>query len=385
MTDLNVASLSGGTSRVPASAVAELAQKLRGPLLQPAHADYEEARRVWNGNVDRRPALIARCAGVADVLESLRFARDHDLLVAIRGGGHNAAGYGTCDGGLVIDLSPLKGMQIDPVARTARAQAGLLWREFDRETQAFGLATTGGTVSNTGVAGLTLGGGLGWLMGKHGLTVDNLLSADVITPDGEFRRASAAENPDLFWALRGGGGNFAVVTSLELRLHPVGPLVLGGLVLHPLSAAREALRFYRDFSASLPDEAEAYAALLTTPGRGARVRDDPGLQRSHSGGREGAGAGARVRQAVGRPGATHALLGAQHHARPAERHEWHRALLEERVHQDFDDGLVDTLLAGAASFVSPLTADRDLPHPWRGLAGSRGRAPRSAFGPNSGT
>ncbi|HVQ30518.1 MAG TPA: FAD-dependent oxidoreductase, partial [Vicinamibacteria bacterium] len=177
MADLTIASLSGITSSVPASAVADLAQKLRGPLLQPAHADYEEARRVWNGNVDRRPALIARCVGVADVLESVRFARDHDLLVAIRGGGHNAAGYGTCDGGLVIDLSPLKGMQVDPLARTARAQAGLLWREFDRETQAFGLATTGGTVSNTGVAGLTLGGGLGWLMGKHGLTVDNLLSA----------------------------------------------------------------------------------------------------------------------------------------------------------------------------------------------------------------
>jgi FAD/FMN-containing dehydrogenase len=220
---------------------------------------------VWNGNVDRRPALIARCSGVADVLEAVRFARDHDTLVAIRGGGHNAAGYGTCDGGLVIDLSPMKGMLVDPDARTARAQAGLLWREFDRETQAFGLATTGGTVSNTGVVGLTLGGGLGWLMGKHGLSVDNLLSADVVTPDGEFRRASSTEHPDLFWALRGGGGNFAIATSLEFRLHAVGPLILGGLVLHPLSAAPAALRFYRDFCAGLPDEAEAYAALLTTP------------------------------------------------------------------------------------------------------------------------
>ena len=356
MADLTATSLSGSTLTVSASAVADLTQRLRGPLLLPAHADYEEARRVWNGNVDRRPALIARCAGVADVLESVRFARDHDLLVAIRGGGHNAAGYGTCDGGLVIDLSPLKGMQVDPGARTARAQAGLLWREFDRETQAFGLATTGGTVSNTGVAGLTLGGGLGWLMGKHGLTVDNLLSADVVTADGEFRRASAGENADLFWALRGGGGNFAVVTSLELRLHPVGPMVLGGLVLHPLSAAREALQFYREFCVSLPDEAEAYAALLTTPD-GAPVF---ALILGYNGPiPEGEKVLAPAR-AFGKPladlvqpmpyAARNGMLDQPNAVNGIQRY-WKSGFTK-----TFDDGLIDTLIAGASAFVSPLTA-----------------------------
>ena len=182
----------------------------------------------------------------------------------MRGGGHSAPGYGTNDGGLVIDMSPMKGIHVDPRSRTVRAEGGVLWRELDRETQVFGLATTGGTVSNTGIAGLTLGGGLGWLMGKHGLTIDNLISADVVTADGAFHQASSTDNPDLFWALRGGGGNFGVVTSLEYRLHPVAQ-VLGGLVLYPLEQAQAVLRFYRDFCPSLPDEAEAFAALLTAP------------------------------------------------------------------------------------------------------------------------
>ena len=219
---------------------------------------------MWNGNIDRRPALIARCAGVSDVQQAVGFARSHELRLSLRGGGHSAPGYGTNDGGLVIDLSPMKGIQVNPTARTVRAQGGVLWREFDHETQAFGLATTGGTVSNTGVAGLTLGGGLGWLMGKHGLTIDNLISADVVTADGQFRTANATDHSDLFWALRGGGGNFGVVTSLELRLHPVAQ-VLGGLLLYPLTEARELLRFYRDFCHTLPDEAEAYAVLVTAP------------------------------------------------------------------------------------------------------------------------
>jgi FAD/FMN-containing dehydrogenase len=225
----------------------------------------EEARKVWNGNIDRRPALIARCTGVADVVEAVRFARANELLVAVRSGGHSAAGYSTCDGGIVIDLSRLKGIRVDPDGRTARAQPGVIWAEFDRETQAFGLATTGGTVSNTGIAGLTLGGGEGWLQGQCGLTCDNLLSADVVTADGRFLRASAEENPDLFWGLRGGGGNFGLVTSFEYRLHPIGPLVLGGMVIHPLARAREVLRFYREFISSLPDEAEAWAVMLTSP------------------------------------------------------------------------------------------------------------------------
>jgi FAD/FMN-containing dehydrogenase len=219
---------------------------------------------VWNGNIDRRPAIIVRCAGVADVQQSVNFARTHNLRLSVRGGGHSAPGYGTNDGGLVIDQSLLKGIQVDPDARTVRVQGGALWRDLDHETQAFGLATTGGTVSNTGVAGLTTGGGLGWLMGKYGLAIDNLLSADIVTADGQFRKASASQHPDLFWAIRGGGGNFGVATSMEFRLHPVSQ-VLGGLVLYPLDQAGDVLRFYRDFCATLPDEAEAYAALLTAP------------------------------------------------------------------------------------------------------------------------
>jgi FAD/FMN-containing dehydrogenase len=201
---------------------------LRGPLLRAGDDGYGEARQVWNGMIDRLPALIVRCAGASDVIHAVRFARAHGLLVAVRGGGHNVAGTAVCDGGLVIDLSLMKGLRVDPVARTALAQPGLLWGEFDHETQAFGLATTGGIVTHTGIAGLTLGGGIGWLMRKHGLTCDNLLSADVVTADGEFRRASVHEHADLFWGLRGGGGNFGVVTAFEYRLHPVGPLVLGG-------------------------------------------------------------------------------------------------------------------------------------------------------------
>ena len=254
----------GARTTLDDTKIAEFRSALRGDLMAADHAGYENARHVWNGNIDRRPGLIARCAGVADVQQAVTFARTHSLRLSIRGGGHSAPGYGTNDGGLVIDMAAMKGIRVDPVARTARAQGGVIWRELDHETQAFGLATTGGTVSNTGVVGLTLGGGLGWLMGKHGLAVDNLISADVVTADGQFRTASATEHPDLFWALRGGGGNFGVVTSAEYRLHEVSQ-VLGGLVLFPLDQARDVLLFYRDFCATLPDEAEAYLALLTAP------------------------------------------------------------------------------------------------------------------------
>ena len=222
--------------------IADLRSSLRGDLLQPGNPGYDAARTVWNAMVDRRPALIARCAGAGDVVQAVNFAREQGLLVSVRGGGHNVAGKAVCDDGLMLDLSPMKSIRVDPVARTARAEPGVLWGEFDRETQAFGLATVGGVVATTGIAGLTLGGGQGWLTGKYGLTLDNLLSADVVTADGGLLTASADENADLFWALRGAGANFGVVTSFEYRLHPVAT-VLGGMVLHPLDRAGEVLRF----------------------------------------------------------------------------------------------------------------------------------------------
>jgi FAD binding domain len=253
------------SSVVAVDAVAELRTRVRGQILEMADAGYDDARKVWNGMIDKRPAVIARCAGVADVIEAVNFARSNDLLLAIRGGSHSAAGLSLCDDGLAIDLTRMKGVRVDPVGRTAQVQAGALWADLDRETQAFGLATTGGTVSNTGVSGLTLGGGLGWLMGKYALACDNLLSVDLVTADGAFLTASETQHPELFWALRGGGGNFGVATSFEFKLQDVGPTVLGGLVIYPLSEARSVLRFYRDFCISLPDEAEGYCAILTAP------------------------------------------------------------------------------------------------------------------------
>jgi FAD/FMN-containing dehydrogenase len=245
--------------------IAELTGHFRGELIRRDDRSYDVARRIWNGAIDRYPALVARCTGVADVLAAVRFARERELVVAVRGGGHNVAGTAVCDDGVVIDLSPMKGMWVDPLARRARAQAGLLWGEFDHETQRFGLATPGGIVTHTGISGLTLGGGLGWLMRRHGLTCDNLLSADVVTADGELVRASAEENADLFWGLRGGGGNFGIVTSFEYQLHPVGPTVLAGVILHPAARAREVLDFYRHYIASAPDELMSIVVLRMAP------------------------------------------------------------------------------------------------------------------------
>ena len=239
---------------------------LRGQLLSPGDEGYDGARKLWNGMFDRRPALIARCAGAADVIRAVSFARDNRLAVAVRGGGHSFPGHSVCDGGLVIDLSAMKAIRVDLRTRTARAQAGVKWIEFDHETQAFGLATTGGTDADTGIAGLTLGGGLGWLSSKYGLTVDNLVSADVVTADGRLLTASATENQDLFWGLRGGSGNFGVVTSFEYQLHAVGPTILGGMVAYPLGGAKEVLRFYRQFAKAAPDDVTTYAAFVTPPG-----------------------------------------------------------------------------------------------------------------------
>jgi len=226
----------------------------RGRLIGLDHPDYDSARAVWNGAIDRRPRLIARCIGAADVVAAVRFARDHDLEIAIRGGGHNVAGTAVCDDGIVIDLSAMRAVRVDPAGRRAWVQGGARWGDVDRETQAYGLATTGGIVSHTGVAGLTLGGGIGWLMRKYGLTVDNLLAAEVVTADGKFLRASEDQHTDLFWALRGGGGNFGAVTSFEFRLHAVGPTVLAGPVLWDATDVREVLRFYRDFVRDAPDQ-----------------------------------------------------------------------------------------------------------------------------------
>ncbi len=237
---------------------------LRGELLCPDDDGYDAARTVWNGMVDKRPALIGRCTGAADVIRCVRFAREHDLLTSVRGGGHNYSGRSVCDNGLMIDLSPMKGIRVDPLRRTAQAEAGLRLGEFDSETQAFGLATTLGVNTDTGIAGLTLGGGYGWLGGKYGLACDNVLSVDMVTADGELVTASANENEDLFWGVRGAGANLGIVTSFQFRLHPVGP-VLGGLVLYPMTEAKDVLRFYDEFSSTSPDEVTTAALLLTTP------------------------------------------------------------------------------------------------------------------------
>ena len=238
---------------------------LRGELIRPGDEAYEQERQVWNGMIDKRPALIARCAGVEDVIASIHFARDSDLLVAVRGGGHNVAGTATNDGGLVIDLSLMKEIRVDPQARTARADGGVRWGEFDRATQAFGLATPGGAVSDTGIAGFTLGGGFGWLRSKYGLACDNLVSVEMVTADGRFVKASEAENEDLFWGVRGGGGNFGVVTVFEYRLYPVGPEVMFAFVLYPGDRAAEVLRAYRDYLAGAPDEVGSLSFLGVVP------------------------------------------------------------------------------------------------------------------------
>lgn len=247
------------------TALDDLGGMFRGALIRPGDAGYESARRVWNGMIDRRPQVIARCTGVADVKAAITFAREHELPTAVRGGGHNVAGNAVCDDGIVIDLSPMKGVHVDPIARTVRAQPGVTWGEFDRETQVFALATTGGLVSTTGIAGLTLGGGIGWLARKHGTSCDNLLAAEVITADGRLLTATATENADLFWGLRGGGGNFGVVTSFEYRLHPVGPAVLAGPVLHAGEDAGQVLRFFRDYVATAPDELTVVASFMKAP------------------------------------------------------------------------------------------------------------------------
>jgi FAD/FMN-containing dehydrogenase len=263
--DLSMSTTDGSRTAVPGSAIDLFRQSLAGAVLLPGGPGYDDARAVWNAMINRRPGLIARCASAADVAQAIRFARERDLVVAVRGGGHNIAGSAVCDGGLVIDLSSMRSVRIDAAARTARVGGGATLGDFDREAQAHGLATPLGINSTTGVAGLTLGGGFGWLSRGLGLTIDNLLSAEVVTAGGDVIRASAGEHPDLFWAVRGGGGNFGVVTSFEFRLHPVGPEVLAGLVIHPLAAARDVLRFYRDFVPTTPESLACWFVLRKAP------------------------------------------------------------------------------------------------------------------------
>ena len=264
MSQVPVVDTTGAAAMLDEAAMKDLADGLRGPLLRPGDDGYDAARTIWNAMIDKHPALIARCTGAADVIACVNFARAHNLVVAVRGGGHNVSGNAVCDGGLMIDLSLMKSIRVDPVRRRARAEPGVTWREFDRETQTFGLATTGGQISTAGIAGLTLGGGWGWLSRKYGLACDNLLSVDIVTADGKLLPVNASENEDLFWGIRGGGGNFGVVTSFQYQLHPVGTL-LGGMVAYPFEKAREVLRSFRGVMDTAPDELAGFAGITSLP------------------------------------------------------------------------------------------------------------------------
>jgi FAD/FMN-containing dehydrogenase len=254
-----------GSKVVREEAVKGLKADLRGEVVLPGDMSYEQTRKIWNGMIDKRPAIIVRCYGTSDVMKAVRFARDQGLTVSVRGGGHNVAGNAVCDGGMMIDLSGMKSVRVDHLRRTARVEPGASWRQFDLETQAFGLAATGGLVSSTGVAGFTLGGGIGWLVRKHGLALDNLISVDVVTANGELLTASMSENTDLFWGVRGGGGNFGIVASFEFQLHPVGPIVLGGLIAYRAEDGQALLRFHREFVKDAPDELTTLLVYLTAP------------------------------------------------------------------------------------------------------------------------
>jgi FAD/FMN-containing dehydrogenase len=246
--------------------IQELRTAVRGEILTPADEGYVEACRVWNGmHDDRRPALIVRCTGTADVIAAVGFARGNDLAIAVRGGGHSIAGFSTCDGGIVIDLGAMRNIHVDPVARRASVGGGAVWADVDHETQAHGLATTGGLISSTGVGGFTLGGGIGWLMRKHGLACDNLVGADVVTADGTLVAVDGSTNPELLWGLKGGGGNFGIVTRFELDLHPVGPIVYGGPLFYAGDDAATVLRYFREWAPDAPDDITAFVGLLTMP------------------------------------------------------------------------------------------------------------------------
>jgi FAD/FMN-containing dehydrogenase len=265
MNSFSLAKISGGAAAVPEEVLGAIKNRIRGSILCEGEEGYGAARSVWNAMIDRRPGMIVRCAGASDVRAAVDFARDAGAVLSVRGGGHNIAGSAVCDGGVMIDLTPMKSVRIDPFTRTARVEPGVTLGEFDREAQAFGLVTPTGINSTTGVAGLTLGGGFGWISRMYGLTVDNLVSADVVTAEGALVLASEKENPDLFWALRGGGGNFGIVTSFEFGLHPFGPEVMSGLIVHPLSKAKDLLRRYREIAEAAPDELACWFVMRAAP------------------------------------------------------------------------------------------------------------------------
>lgn len=265
MQALKVQTITEGQVVLDADAVDKFARVFRGELIQPEDPDYEQARRVWNGLIDKRPALIARCTEATDVIAAVHFAREHDVLLSVRGGGHNVAGQAVCNDGLVIDLSPMRGVQVDPIRRTVHVQGGATLGDLDRAMQPFGLAVPVGLVSATGIGGLTLHGGMGWLTRKHGLTIDNLLSVKIVTADGQLRKASETEHADLFWALRGGGGSFGVVTSFEFRAHPVGPQVWFLGTIYPIAQAKRVLQFTRDFMARAPEDLGLLVSLWSAP------------------------------------------------------------------------------------------------------------------------
>lgn len=265
MTHLSDSTLAVHRTAAFEAATQVLAAQLQGRLILPRDNDYNQARQVWNGMIDRCPAMIARCESIVDVVAAVNFAREHALLVSVRGGGHNVAGHATNDGGIVIDLSPMKGIEVDPEQRIAHAQPGVIWGELDRATQVYGLATPGGEVSDTGIAGLTLGGGMGYLRRKHGLSADNLIAVEMVTATGEIVTADESHNSELLWGLRGGGGNFGIVTRFTYRLHKVGPHIAGATVFYPLSKARDLLAQWRNFTQTAPDEISSAFMIWTIP------------------------------------------------------------------------------------------------------------------------
>jgi len=334
----------------------ELSASFSGTIVVPGDERYDEVRAVHNGLIDKRPALIACCRGTADVVAALKFARDTGLEVSVRGGGHSVSGLAVTDGGLMIDLAAMKGIQVDPAAETVRAQAGVTWGEFNRETALHGLATTGGVVSTTGIAGLTLGGGLGWLNGVHGLSVDNLLAVELVTADGEVLNVTDETNPDLFWALRGGGGNFGVATWFEYRLHPLRE-VTGGVIAHTFESARELLRLFRDLSAGIPDELWIVAGLIHAPdGSGAKLA---AVVVCHAGPPEQAERDLRVVREFGSPvmsevgSMPYPIVNTLFDAGfpPGALNYWKSSFLDE-----LEDGAIDTLVEQFAVAPSPMTA-----------------------------